>query len=112
MREILTYLAMFQVVLSVILYVCIVAKWYFLKSKITANSWEQMSPCSLQSLILFLIPVFGAMSFLAAMTIMDDAARFSKEETGNHLDVLAAFQDCKPALSMSLQITWLLLIGQ
>lgn len=87
LREILTYLAMFQVVLSVVLYVCIVAKWYFLKSKITANSWEQMSPCSLQSLILFLIPVFGAMSFLAAMTIMDDAARFSKEETGNRLDV-------------------------
>jgi hypothetical protein len=27
------------------------------------------------------------MSFLAAMTIMDDAARFSKEETGNRLDV-------------------------
>ena len=70
MRELLTYLAMFQVVLSVIL-----------------NSWEQASPCGLQTVILFLIPVFGPMCFLAAMTILDDAARYTKEETGNHLNV-------------------------
>ena len=67
MRELLTYLAMFQVVLSVILYVCIVVKWHVLKSRIKANSWEQASPCGLQ--------------------ILDDAARYTKEETGNHLNV-------------------------
>jgi hypothetical protein len=87
LRELLTYLAMFQVVLSVILYVCIVVKWHVLKSRIKANSWEQASPCGLQTVILFLIPVFGPMCFLAAMTILDDAARYTKEESGNHLNV-------------------------
>ena len=70
---------MFQVVLSAILYLCIVLKWYILKPKIEANSW--------QTLLNFLIPIYGPVTCLAGMSILDEAAHHSKAEADNLLGV-------------------------
>ncbi|HAB94271.1 MAG TPA: hypothetical protein DCF49_05845 [Lachnospiraceae bacterium] len=87
MGRVIIYLIMFQVVLSFILYLCIVLKWYILKPKIEANSWYQTSPCGVQTLLNFLIPVYGPLSCLAAMSILDEAAQRTKAEAENLLGV-------------------------
>ena len=87
MGTVLTYFVMFQVVLSAILYLCIVLKWYILKPKIEATSWYQTSPCGWQTLLNFLIPIYGPVTCLAGMSILDEAAHHSKAEADNLLGV-------------------------
>lgn len=87
MRTFLVYFAMFQAVLACILFLCAVLKWYMLKSRIEANGWKQVSPCGWLTLVYFLIPLAGPTSFLAVMTILDQAAESTKVEADNLLGV-------------------------
>ena len=68
MRGIAIAAARFDVVLGGILFMCTVIKWYVLKARIEANGWKSMNPCEVMTLIMYTIPVFGQMCFLALMT--------------------------------------------
>ena len=82
MREIATVLAKFDIVLGTILFLCTVIKWYVLKARIEANGWKSMNPCEVMTLIMYTIPVFGQMCFLALMTTLDEGAARKREEAG------------------------------
>ena len=87
MREIATVLAKFDVVLGTILFLCTVIKWYVLKARIEANGWRSMNPCEVMTLIMYTIPVFGQMCFLALMTTLDEGAARKREEAGSTITV-------------------------
>lgn len=87
MREIATVLAKFDVVLGTILFLCTVIKWYVLKARIEANGWKSMNPCEVMTLIMYTIPVFGQMCFLALMTTLDEGAARKREEAGSTITV-------------------------
>ena len=87
MREFATVLAKFDIVLGGILFLCTVIKWYVLKARIEANGWKSMNPCEVMTLLIYIIPVFGPMSFLALMTTLDEGAVLTREEAGNTITV-------------------------
>ena len=78
MREFATVLAKFDIVLGGILFLC---------TRIEANGWKSMNPCEAMTLVMYTIPVFGQMSFLALMTTLDEGAVLTREEAGNTITV-------------------------
>ena len=87
MREIAIAAARFDVVLGGILFMCTVIKGYVLKARIEANGWKSMNPCEVMTLIMYTIPVFGQMCFLALMTTLDEGAALKREEAGDTITV-------------------------
>ncbi len=74
---------MFYLLFCGILFLSTVVKWYMLKERIEANGWSGMNPCEFITFLVYLIPVVGQMTFLAAMTTMDEGAAVSREEASD-----------------------------
>ena len=74
MRDIAIAIALFDVTFGTVLFLSTVVKWYMLKAKIEGNGWESMNPCEVMTLLIYSVPVFGPMSFLALMTTLDEGA--------------------------------------
>lgn len=88
MQTVLIAVIEFDLVLSGILFLCTVLKWFFLKARIEKNGWENMNPCDMMTLLVYAIPVFGQMCFLAVMTLLDFGAGHTREEAGGVIDVV------------------------
>ena len=88
MREIAIAIALFDVTIGTILFLSTVVKWYILKAKIEGNGWQSMNPCEVMTLLIYIIPVFGPMSFLALMTTLDEGAARSRAEVGDVIAVV------------------------
>ena len=88
MREIAIAIALFDVTFGTILFLSTVVKWYILKAKIEGNGWQSMNPCEVMTLLIYIIPVFGPMSFLALMTTLDEGAARSRAEVGDVIAVV------------------------
>ena len=88
MREIAIAIALFDVTFGTILFLSTVVKWYILKAKIEGNGWQSMNPCEVMTLLIYSVPVFGPMSFLALMTTLDEGAARSRAEVGDVIAVV------------------------
>ena len=77
----------YELVLGGILFLSTVIKGYVLKSRIEENGWKNMNPCDVVTFLIYCIPVFGPMSFLALMTTMDEGAATSRAEAGSIITV-------------------------
>ena len=88
MRDIAIAIALFDVTFGTVLFLSTVVKWYMLKAKIEGNGWESMNPCEVMTLLIYIIPVFGPMSFLALMTTLDEGAVRSRAEAGDVISVV------------------------
>ena len=86
MRDIAIAIALFDVTFGTVLFLSTVVKWYMLKAKIEGNGWESMNPCEVMTLLIYSVPVFGPMSFLALMTTLDEGAARRREDAD---DVIA-----------------------
>ena len=87
MRDIAIAIALFDVTFGTVLFLSTVVKWYMLKAKIEGNGWESMNPCEVMTLLIYIIPVFGPMSFLALMTTLDEGAVTSRADAGSIITV-------------------------
>ena len=87
MRAIAIAFVEFNVVLGGILFLSTVVKWYALKAKIEGNGWQNMNPCDALTLVIYCIPVFGPMSFLALMTTLDEGAVTSRKDANSVITV-------------------------
>ena len=87
MRAIAMAFVEFNVVLGGILFLSTVVKWYALKAKIEGNGWRCMNPCDALTLVIYCIPVFGPMSFLALMTTLDEGAVTSRTDADSVITV-------------------------
>ena len=88
MREIAIAFVEYNLVLGGILFLSTVVKWYVLKARIEENGWKSMNPCEVMTLLIYIIPVFGPMSFLALMTTLDEGAARSRAEVGDVIAVV------------------------
>ena len=88
MREIAIAFVEYNLVLGGILFLSSVVKWYVLKARIEENGWKSMNPCEVMTLLIYIIPVFGPMSFLALMTTLDEGAARSRAEVGDVIAVV------------------------
>ena len=86
MREIAIAFVEYNLVLGGILFLSSVVKWYVLKARIEENGWKSMNPCEVMTLLIYSVPVFGPMSFLALMTTLDEGAARRREDAD---DVIA-----------------------
>ena len=87
MRAIAIAFVEYNVVLGGILFLSTVIKWYALKAKIEGNGWKNMNPCDTLTLLIYCIPVFGPMSFLALMTTLDEGSVTSRADAGSIITV-------------------------
>ena len=87
MRAIAIAFVEYNVVLGGILFLSTVIKWYALKAKIEGNGWKNMNPCDVVTFLIYCIPVFGPMSFLALMTTLDEGAATSRADAGSVIKV-------------------------
>ena len=87
MRTIAIAFAEYNAVLGGILFLSTVVKWYALKAKIEENGWKNMNPCDALTLLIYCIPIFGPMSFLALMTTLDEGAATSRDDAGSVIRV-------------------------
>ena len=87
MRTLAIAFVEYDLVLGGILFLSTVIKWYVLKSRIEENGWKNMNPCDVVTFLIYCIPVFGPMSFLALMTTMDEGAATSRAEAGSIITV-------------------------
>ena len=88
MREIAIAFVEYNLVLGGILFLSSVVKWYVLKARIEENGWKSMNPCEVMTLLIYSVPVFGPMSFLALMTTLDEGAARSRAEVGDVIAVV------------------------
>lgn len=88
MRNVIVSVIAFDLILGGILFLCTVSKWYLLRSRIERNEWKNLNPCDALTLLVYVIPVFGEMSFLALMTLLDYGAEHAREEVGGIIDVV------------------------
>ena len=87
MVDILKAVIGYDLVLGGILFLTTVVKWYALKPRIEKNGWENMNPCDAMTFLVYAIPVFGRMSFLALMTTLDEGAVTSRADAGSIITV-------------------------
>lgn len=88
MVDILKAVIGYDLVLGGILFLTTVVKWYALRPRIEKNGWENMNPCDAMTFLVYAIPVFGPMSFLALMTTLDEGAVTSRAEAGDVITVI------------------------
>ena len=81
-------LALFDVTFTAILFLSTVVKWYVLRDRIEGNGWQNMNPCDVMTLLIYAVPVFGPMSFLALMTTLDEGAARSRAKDGDAIAVV------------------------
>ena len=87
MRTIAVAFVEYDLLLGGILFLSTVIKWFALKARIEENGWKNMNPCDALTLLIYCIPIFGPMSFLALMTTLDEGAATSRDDAGSVIRV-------------------------
>ena len=87
MRTIAVAFVEYDLLVCGIRFLSTVIKWFVLKARIEENGWKNMNPCDALTLLIYCIPIFGPMSFLALMTTLDEGAATSRDDAGSVIRV-------------------------